>query len=85
MPILMTMPTARGYELSIQTVPARYQLTYKDQVVQQRMDCRIANAGYKYIRSTWSNEKSAQNCVKKLNKFFHTEHFGCRKIESGQG
>lgn len=81
MPILMTMPTENGYELSIQTVPARYQLTYKDQCVQQRLDCRLANAGFKYIRSTWTNRKAAENKVAKLNKIFHTEHFGFKKID----
>lgn len=69
-----------GIDYDVQTPKAMYVLTYNGVTSYVRKDYRILNQNFKYLRNIWSDEGTAINQVKKLNKNFQTDLFNYKKI-----
>lgn len=79
-PILEEARERSGFELAVQKPKAIYHLTMRDELVIMRKDQRIANMGFKYIRSAWTSPKTAENCAIKLNRLFNTDDYWFAEI-----
>lgn len=79
-PILEEMTNRKGYDIAVQQPKTIWHLTMRGELVVMRKDLRIANMGFKYIRSSWTSPASAKNCARKLNELFNTDDYGFAEI-----
>lgn len=80
-PVEISRPNHKGFEVQVQLVDSVYQLTYRGLIAQVRQDRTVVNAGFKYMRTCWKTEASAQLSCRKLNLFFNTDQFGYIEVD----